>query len=77
MSVNRKGAMDLFLARPNNVNEQKQEKISSYFGENVFTEAKMRNYLPPAAFKSYKRSIVEGKKINKTLADQIASALKA
>jgi len=53
------------------------EKISSYFNENVFTSSKMKAFLSTTAFKSYQEAIRDRTKIDKLLADQIASALRS
>ncbi len=54
-----------------------KERISEYYGENVFTEATMKNYLTEEAFYSIKTAIHDGTKINRQTADQVASAMKA
>jgi len=54
-----------------------KERISEYYGENVFTEATMKNYLTEDAFESIKNAIHDGTKIDRATADQVASAMKA
>jgi glutamine synthetase len=51
-------------------------KISEKFGENVFYEDKMREYLPEQAYKSIKSAIQHGTKIDRNIADVAASAMK-
>jgi len=51
-------------------------KISEKFGENVFYEDKMREYLPDQAYKSIKSAIQHGTKIDRNIADVAASAMK-
>ncbi|MFT4643934.1 MAG: glutamine synthetase [Planctomycetota bacterium] len=53
------------------------ENISEYFGENVFTIEKMKNYLTKTAYKSVKDSIDNNKKIDLQVADQVASAMRS
>jgi len=55
-----------------------EEKIrrSTIFGENVFNENTMRQYLAKDAFKSVLSAIEHGTKIDRKMADQIASGMK-
>lgn len=53
-----------------------KRNISEYFGENVFTLEKMKKYLSKEAFKSVEDSIYNNKKIDRTVADQVATAMK-
>ncbi len=76
--INHRGsALNLFLSRPKNLKERENKKISSYYAENVFTDAKLRSYLSNDAYKAYNQSIEQGQKITRELADQIAAALKS
>ncbi len=77
MSNHRSNAMSLFMTRPKSTKPADNRKISTYFAENVFTESKLRTYLSNDAYKAYKQTLSEGKKITRDLADQIAAALKA
>lgn len=54
----------------------KDSRISNVFAENVFTESVMRNYLTDDAYKSLMNSIKNGVKIDRKMADQIASGMK-
>lgn len=51
-------------------------KISEIFGENVFHIEVMREYLPSEAYKSMVRSIQDGMRLDRKMADQVASAMK-
>jgi glutamine synthetase len=51
-------------------------KISDYFGENVFDLNKMQKYLSKDAYNSVKQAIETGSKIDRKMADQIASGMK-
>ncbi|NER15773.1 glutamine synthetase III family protein [Spongiivirga citrea] len=52
------------------------EKRSALFGVNVFNEQAMRQYLTGDAFTSVQDAIVNGAKIKRGVADQIAAAMK-
>lgn len=63
-------------------NEQKKngyggKKITDFFAVNVFTGRIMREYLTDEAYKSWQVSVKEGKKIDRKIAEQIASGIKA
>ncbi|MBV6472905.1 MAG: Glutamine synthetase [Saprospiraceae bacterium] len=77
MSSNRNAALNLFLSRPKMNLERENRKISDYFAENVFTDAKLRAYLSHEAYKAYHQRLEDGQKISRELADQIAAALKS
>lgn len=55
---------------------ENQGRLSEKFGENVFHEEKMREYLPERAFKAVKNAIDNGEKIDRNTADTIAAAMK-
>lgn len=52
-------------------------KISEYFGNNVFDNKKMKEYLSVDAFQSIVNSINNGEPIPRDMAEQVASAMKA
>ncbi|GGI50308.1 glutamine synthetase [Mucilaginibacter galii] len=52
-------------------------KISDYFGSNVFDKKKMKEYLSKEAFESIIKSIESGEPIPRDMADHVASAMKA
>ena len=52
-------------------------KITGIFGENVFTLKIARQYLSDEAYKSLLASIKGGKKIDRTMGNQIANGLRA
>jgi len=56
------------------VNED--SKRSALFGENVFNEGTMRQYLTKEAFKGVMSAIEHGTKIDRKIADQVSSAMK-
>ena len=52
------------------------EKRSALFGQNVFNDAAMRQYLTPDAFKAVKAAVDHGTKIDRKVADYIAMGMK-
>ena len=52
-------------------------RCSAVFGKSVFSMDKMRHYLSIEAYKKLERAMVEGSVIDRGLADQVASAMKA
>lgn len=57
--------------------EYPSNKISDYFGSMVFNQNVMREYLTKEAFKSVEMAIEKGTKIERKVADQVASAMKS
>jgi glutamine synthetase len=52
-------------------------KISDYFGINVFDQQKMQKYLSLEAYRSVQRSIEKGTRIDRKMADEVAAGMKA
>lgn len=52
------------------------DKISEFYAVNVFTQEKMREYLPKEAYQSVIASINEGTRIDRAIANQVASSMK-
>lgn len=50
--------------------------VSEIFGCNVFNESVMQARLPKAVFKALKKTMEEGKEVNKEIADVVATAMK-
>ncbi len=65
---------ETFAHKPIKIEETK--KRSEIFGENVFNEATMRQYLSKDAFMGVKNAIEHGTKISRTIADQVAVSMK-
>ena len=57
--------------------ELPSKNVSDYFGINVFDLPKMEHYLPKGAYTVIKTAIDEGRSLNRQIADQIATGLKA
>lgn len=51
-------------------------KVSEMFGENVFHSEVMREYLPGEAYKKMTEAARTGKRLDRSIADQVASAMK-
>ncbi|MGC6433834.1 MAG: glutamine synthetase III [Crocinitomicaceae bacterium] len=51
-------------------------KISEVFGENVFHAEVMREFLPSDAYKSMMDSVTKGTRLDRKMADQVASSMK-
>ncbi len=52
------------------------KKVSELFGENVFHSEVMREYLPGEAYKKMTEAARTGKRLDRSIADQVASAMK-
>jgi len=52
-------------------------KISDYFGIDVFDKQKMQKYLSLEAYSSVQRSIDKGSRIDRKMADEVAAGMKA
>ena len=68
----------------NNINEGDKDvrgyssvKVTEFFGCNVFSDKIQRDYLSEEAFYSLRESVQSGKKVDRAMADQISSAMKA
>lgn len=76
MSGNRFRALEEAQRRkPKKVNYP-SDKVSDYYGDNVFDISKMRSYLTEEAYKSVKKAMFKGHRIERHIADQIATAMK-
>ncbi len=51
-------------------------KASEYYATNVFTQETMREYLPKDAYKSVMASINSGTRLDRSMANQVASSMK-
>lgn len=75
MSYVRKQAyQDVLHRKPHPI--EKITRVSDLFGENVFHLEVMREYLPDEAYKSIKEAIAKGSRIDRRIADQVATAMK-
>jgi glutamine synthetase len=80
MSITRFTALSTIDNRPDSFvygsGDARVENIASYFGENVFGDESMRKYLSESAYLSVQLAIQSEKKLNRSVADAIASGLK-
>ena len=77
MSSFRKRALDEFAShRPERFFIENQP-VSEYFGQNVFDVEKMRRYLSAEAFDAVQSAVNDGIRIEREIANQIASGMKA
>lgn len=77
MSNPRFKAAELAISRPMEDMEKVESlKPTSIYGKNVFTIAKMKDYLPKSTYKELVQIIEEGTKFSRGLADQIAQGMK-
>ncbi len=70
-------ALEGLSSNPTEVSVPNSTKISPIFGENVFTLKTAREYLSDEAYKSLMASIKSGRKIDRVVANQIATGLRA
>ncbi|MBL7719246.1 MAG: glutamine synthetase III [Flavipsychrobacter sp.] len=77
MSSLRHQALNELAKEEKNISHYNGKKISAMFNSNVFTGRTMREYLSDEAYKSLMSSIKSGSKIDRRMADQIASGMKA
>ncbi len=57
--------------------EPENNRVSEIFGENVLNKKALREYMPGEAFKSLMDAMNKGTKIDRDMADQIASGMRA
>lgn len=77
MAVLRFQALQEVLRRQPVPVEYPSNKVSDYFGINVFDISKMQKYLTSEAFKSVELSIQKGTRIDRKMADEVAAGMKA
>lgn len=78
MSTQRHSALqDLLLVEDKKVKHYSGKRVTEIFGSHVFGEQSMRTYLSDEAYKSLSASIKAGEKIDRKIADQVASGMKA
>jgi len=70
-------ALEIILSRPSKTFTLPSAKVSDYYGEMVFNQATMKQYLSEDAFNRLKTCIEQGEKIDRKIADQVATALKS
>ena len=76
MSISRQQALQDVLERTPRIIERPDNKISNYYGENVFNLTMMREYLTDEACDSIVDAMKNHTPISRAIADQVASAMK-
>ena len=76
MSLNRQQVMHDVLERVPKIPTRPDNKISAYYGENVFNKFVMRSYLPDEAYKGILKAMEDGTPVDRKVADQTATAMK-
>lgn len=76
MSNIRFKALEMAMSRPKRsiVNDK---RTSDFYGENTFNQVVMRQYLSKEAYQQLQNVILKGEKIDRRIADQVATAIKA
>jgi len=69
-------ALDVVQSRKDIVVKTPSNRISDFYAANVFDKAKMKQYLSKDAYNAVEESITNGKTIDRSASDQIASAMK-
>lgn len=77
MSSFRKRALDEFASHRAERFYVEERPVSEYFGQKVFDVEKMRRYLSAEAYEAVQQAIGEGMKIDRSIANQIASGMKS
>lgn len=77
MSNRRSLAMQQVINREPLESNRKADKVSNYYGSDVFGKDAMREFLSEEAYESLQNSISHGTTIERKMADQIAACMKA
>jgi len=77
MAAIRFSALDKAYSRQPRPVEKPKEPISEYFGMHVFDKKKMKKYLSAEAYQHVMEAIEQGTRVDRKIADQIASGMKA
>jgi glutamine synthetase len=77
MSVTRFNAIETVLKREENHPLAPSTRIPDYFGSNVFGDEAMRKFMSDKTYKMVKAAINHGTKIDATIADQVAAAMRS
>jgi glutamine synthetase len=70
-------ALELATARVSKNLKPISTKVSDYFGQNVFSNQAMKEYLPGDVYKKLTESITSGTKLDITIADAVASGMRS
>jgi glutamine synthetase len=70
-------ALNIALSRQEIKSDADDRKVSEYFGELVFNQAKMKMYLSSETYTELSQLIEKGEKIPRAIANQVAASMKA
>ncbi len=70
-----KALEDVFHRKPLEV-KAPSGRVSEYYGQNVFNQSTMREYLTDEAYDSVMDSMINGSRIDRGIADQVGSSMK-
>src|SRR6187402_472060 len=70
-------ALENLISTPTPVEVKSSAKITGIFGENVFTQEVARSFLSDEAYKSLIGSLKTGKRIDRSMGNQIATGIRA
>ena len=76
MSQRRFKALETINSRKAKKMKITTEKISEIFAKDVFTDSKMADHVSGEVFKSVQKSINDGTRIDRSVANQVANAMK-
>ncbi len=77
MGNKRSDALNHVLNRAVKEKPISKELISDYYGEAVFHDKAMQQFLPREIYKKIKECVATGKQLNRDVADHVASGMKA
>lgn len=77
MSNIRFKALEMAISRPRRPFNEMPGKVSDYYGELTFSRHVMREYMSREAYNSVVKAAEKGVRIDRDIADQVASAMKA
>ena len=77
MGNKRFDALNHVLNRPVEEKPISKELISDYYGDAVFHDKAMKQFLPKDVYKKIKECVVTGKQLERDVADHVASGMKA
>ncbi|MEX2437924.1 MAG: glutamine synthetase III, partial [Candidatus Babeliales bacterium] len=76
MAIIRFKALEQVMTRTPHMVETPSTSVSEYFGKNVFGKESMRQHLGDESFKAVMEAIEYGTKIDRKVAESVASAMK-
>ncbi|MBW6489819.1 MAG: glutamine synthetase III [Lentimicrobium sp.] len=77
MSNIRFKALEMAISRPRRLFNDIPPKVSDYYGELTFSKQIMREYMSHEAYNSVIKAAEKGVRIDRSIADQVASAMKS